>query len=623
MSHHIFQQIVDGSLDAIAAFDTNLEFIYGNLPFCKEFRRNYGVPIVPGDSLKVVFSAMPSQLQLAERIFARVFTGEKFTLRLEVGLPEFHRGLYEMAFFPLYDDQGKLVGAAMDSRDISDSAHWKDWALDCAKAGTCTWNLLSGTLEWDAHLYELLGVDPDKARPTYGAWLNAVVAEDRPRLHAAVREVLAGRQRHFQLDFRIRHPEGLRWLTFFGRTDYGADLRPSRIAGLCIDLTDLRETELALAAARDEAIRAQAEAERAARAKSRFLAAVSHDLRQPAQALTLLVSLLKQRAAGTALAGLDVSIERAVSALKLVLDGVLDISRLDAGIIDVHPEMVSVGDMLRRLAGAYRQRAEDQRLDLRLVPSSATAWTDPLLLERMISQLLENALRFTPHGRILVGCRRRGERLSIEVLDTGIGIADDQRESIFQEFYQVGNEARDRALGLGLGLAVVRRLAEILGAEVRVFSVPGRGSRFAIVLPAEVPCGGNLAEQAPPFLGPPLGCVAMVVEDDETVRTSLRLLLERWGYGVIALATAEAAADCGVVPDFILADLQLNGGMNGMQAIEAIRRRCGKPVPAVIVTGDTEPARTLELQRLGFPVLYKPVGVDDLQAQLARMLGDG
>ncbi len=387
-----------------------------------------------------------------------------------------------------------------------------------------------------------------------------------------------------------------------------------------IDLTELREAEQAALAARDAALKAQAEAERAEQTKSHVLAALGHDLRQPAQALMVLSHLLAERTAGTTAADLVQPMEQAVNALRLVLDGLLDISRLDAGVVSVRDEALVLGSLTDRLTTEYTPRAAETGLELHHVHCSSMVRTDAVLLERILRQLLENALRFTRQGRILVGCRHFGNRLAVEVLDTGVGIPDSERNMIFDEFYQLGNAARDRTQGLGLGLAVARRLAQLIGAEVRVSSVPGRGSRFTVLLPADQPRPG-LSEPAAAYQGAAAGGVILVIDDEDMVRDTLSLLLERWGYRVVTAATGSEAVRLvtgGLTPGIILADYRLDVAMNGVQAVEAVRRCCGRRIPALIITGDVDSPGPCAKE---MTVLYKPIGAEQLRREVARLSG--
>jgi two-component system, sensor histidine kinase len=302
----------------------------------------------------------------------------------------------------------------------------------------------------------------------------------------------AGGQRTYDVVvFPLRDAEG----RVTAVVETGRDITPQadRLDSL---LGELHAAERALDVARGAEHKANVDVRNAAQAKAHFLAALSHDLRQPAQALSSLSYLLAERSVGTPVADLARPIEHACTALGLVLDAMLDISRLDAGKIEVREVPLTVEALLRRLAVEFVPRAATNGQCLRYVGSTATVTTDPLLLERILRHFLENALRFTPSGQILLGCRHRGRRLAIEVIDTGLGIPDSERDAIFDDFYQLGNAARDRALGLGVGLAVVRRLAQLLGAELELTSEPGRGSRFAILLPKTQHPSLGLAEDS-------------------------------------------------------------------------------------------------------------------------------
>jgi PAS domain S-box-containing protein len=390
--------------------------------------------------------------------------------------------------------------------------------------------------------------------------------------------------------------------------------RITGLVGLSLDITERKRAEEGLRAA-------TAEAERANRAKSKFLAAASHDLRQPAQSLLFFFSLLRERAKGRLDTRLLGSMEQALDALKMLLDSLLDVSRLDAGLVAAQPTSVPVLPLLERLVAEHRQRAQAAGLRLRLVGCSAVVRSDPVLLERMLRHLLENSLRYTRQGGILLGCRRGGDRLRLEVIDTGIGIAPEQLEAVFEEFYQIDNPERDRMKGLGLGLAVVRRLARLLGHEVEVRSVPGRGSVFAILLP--------LVRRAEPLAQPPnllasadTGTV-VVIEDDFLIRMGLEAMLQGWGYAVLGAGSVEEAirlVQHGPAPDAIVTDYRLPAGTTGLDGIRAVHACLGRAIPATIVTGDTAPERLAEANRGGFRLLHKPVAPADLRRAVASML---
>nr|WP_246499618.1 ATP-binding protein [Azospirillum soli] len=379
------------------------------------------------------------------------------------------------------------------------------------------------------------------------------------------------------------------------------------------DISAHKNAEAALAEARGEA-------ERANIAKSKFLAAASHDLRQPVQSLMLLMEVLSGRTKDDATRNVLGTMDRALSALKMLLDGLLDVSRLDAGAVQPAVSVFPVSDLLERTAAASRPVAVRKGLILHIVPCRAHVTSDPMLLGRILQNLVENALRYTEKGRILVGCRRRGAHLRIEVWDTGIGIPTDRQEDIFQEFVQVGNASRDRDQGMGLGLAVVRRLAEMLGHPLSLRSEPGRGSIFTVEVPlAEAPA------QAEPTVqhDDARRATVLVIEDDVIVREGLRVMLAERGHRVLAAGScgeALALLGDGTVPDVMVADYRLRDGETGTETIREVRRRLGRALPGILVTGDTAPERLAEGEAGNFRVLHKPVVAQDLHRAIADAL---
>ncbi|MFQ5785853.1 MAG: NahK/ErcS family hybrid sensor histidine kinase/response regulator [Alphaproteobacteria bacterium] len=386
-----------------------------------------------------------------------------------------------------------------------------------------------------------------------------------------------------------------------------------------------------LAIGQDITERNQAESQRLAReaaeeanlAKSKFLAAASHDLRQPLQAMRMFVAALAVRTREAENREIIGHIEDAMESTDGLLNALLDISKLDAGVLK--PEIVdfAIGELLTRLAAGFRPQAEAKGVDLRLARCGVAVRSDPALLEDMLRNLLANAVRYTERGRILLGCRRRGDRLRIEVWDTGDGIPPDQREAIFEEFHQLGNPERDRTRGLGLGLAIVDRMSRLLAHRVTLDSTPGRGSVFAIEVPrAVVAAQPGIRVSAAPAVD--LADRFVVIVDDEPEQLAgLRLVLEGWGCRVVAATTAEQASSrlsATAAPDLIVADFRLRGNVTGAVAIERIRARVGRRVPGLILTGDTEPARLREARVSGYELLHKPVDPDALRAAIASIL---
>lgn len=364
-------------------------------------------------------------------------------------------------------------------------------------------------------------------------------------------------------------------------------------------------------------------------AKTRFLAAASHDLRQPLHALGLftaaLAALARKGDVGRQEAqGIAEKLQAIIASLGGLLHGLIDVSRLDAGLVSVDRRPISLARLIAGLREEFGAQARERGITLRAVASEAWVESDPALLKRILDNFLSNALRYAPGGRVLIGCRRRGDRIEIQVLDTGPGIPGDQQEAVFEEFTQLHNPHRDRQEGLGLGLAIVRRLANLLGHPVRLRSSPGKGSSFSLSLP-RAPAAAALP--VAPAQAAVSGLGIMVVDDDRQVLEGIAVLLSTWGHRGFTGASVDAVrrrhAEAGAPPvDIIIADYRLADGMTGVAAIERLAGHLGYRVPALIVTGDTSPERLRELAASGHVLLHKPLAPDRLQAAIRRAAGE-
>ncbi len=371
-----------------------------------------------------------------------------------------------------------------------------------------------------------------------------------------------------------------------------------------------------------------ATAENATREKSRFLAAASHDLRQPVHVLALFVESLKNELQTTEQHRLLGRIEESMAAMDGLFHALLDISRLDAGTVTPTVRAFPVQQLLDRITLAFAGQAQAAGLRLAVVPSTAWIDSDPALCEQLLHNLVSNALRYTRSGGVVIGCRHRGQQIDIEVWDTGIGIAAPNQQEIFEEFVQLGNAERDRSKGLGLGLAIVRRLADLLHAPLMLSSTEGRGSRFGIRLP-------RAPAQAMPGAPPTPSNSDMsafknhrvaVIDDEAGVRDAMTDLLQRWGLRVIAAASAAEllatidAAGHDALPDAILCDYRLRDGHSGIDAIRLIREEFNRDIPALLITADTGRERLQEALASGLPLLHKPVQPRLLRSALAALL---
>lgn len=361
-------------------------------------------------------------------------------------------------------------------------------------------------------------------------------------------------------------------------------------------------------------------AERANSAKTRFLAAASHDLRQPMHALSLLLAALKQEQSTELREELLLRIEAATHAMSSLLDGLLDISRLDAGGIQPHEETFELLPMLLRMRDTYEPLAQRKGIDFHIRPSRLWVRSDPTLLMRIVGNFVANAIRYTPSGgRIMVAARQRGEHCLLQVRDNGPGIEPKYQQAIFEEFIQIHNPQRDRSEGLGLGLAIVQRLANLLNHAVELRSCPLHGATFAIRVPIREPMpsvSDVAADQhsLPIQLNQPIalhGYRILLVEDDALVRESYERLLNLWGCDIRAHSNASAAlsqvSEGNWLPQIIISDYRLGGGVNGLELITAVRQHLRQQVPAALITGNTEEPALRKLNENACRVLFKPV----------------
>lgn len=375
--------------------------------------------------------------------------------------------------------------------------------------------------------------------------------------------------------------------------------------------------------------------------KSRFVAAACHDLRQPMHALGLFAATLQRQTQGNQVDPLLRKMIRAIGSLDRSFTDMLDIARLDADRVHPHPETFALRDLFHRLHTVFAGQAEGAGLSLRFAPGGKQVHADPLLLERVLNNLMQNALRYTDQGGIVVVARSRADRINIEVWDTGHGIPEAQLPRIFEEFVRLTParggrlESGDAVQGLGMGLPIVRRLLQLMGHALEVQSCPGRGTVFRIGIAR---CPGTatraddsrLAPEPPPvaplsLARPPSARAVLVIEDEPSIGEGLRLLLDSWGYAAAAASDitqarllAEQLKDR---LDLIVSDLHLGPCEDGLQAIDAVRDICGRSVPAMLLTGDTTPAAVQRVNATGTRLLFKPLEPGVLLHQVRSLLG--
>tara|TARA_R110000868_G_scaffold102678_1_gene282822 strand:- start:251 stop:4654 length:4404 start_codon:yes stop_codon:yes gene_type:complete len=389
------------------------------------------------------------------------------------------------------------------------------------------------------------------------------------------------------------------------------------------DISDRKRIARALEAAKQQA-------DLANMAKSRFLAAASHDLRQPLQTLALLQGLLAKTVAGDAEQKLVARLDGTLGAMSSMLNTLLDLNQIEAGTVSAERVTFPIDDLLHRLREEFTYTAEAHGLSFHVVSCGLSVHSDPHLLGQMIRNLLSNALKYTSTGKVLLGCRRHKDMLTIQVLDTGIGVPESEYEAIFDEYHQLNNAARERGRGLGLGLSIVRRLGDMLGHNVRVRSQLGQGSVFSVDVAyaaaedADEPPKALEVVPTVPIAEIQRGGTILVVEDDAEVRELLELLLVSEGHRVTTAPDGLVGLDLvnrgAIRPDLLLADYNLPNGMDGLQVAAKLRSKLRREVPVIILTGDisTGTLRNIALQNC--VQLNKPVKLAELTETILRLL---
>jgi signal transduction histidine kinase len=510
-------------------------------------------------------------------------------------------------------------------------------ALDHVRQGIAVFNKDLQLICWNRQFGEILDLPPGLTRIGIGL-------DDILRLHAE--QSRAADVEAYVRERMTQYQEGSEpFLERFAERSLVIEVRANRMpdGGLVTTFTDItptvqaaealeranetlerrvRERTEELTRLNAELGRAKAEAEEANISKTRFLAAASHDILQPLNAARLYVTSLVERQGGGDDAALIGNIDASLDAVEEILGALLDISRLDTGAMK--PELTSfrIAEVLRQLEVEFAPLAREKGLALTFVPSSLTVRSDRRLLRRLLQNLVSNAIKYTPKGRVLVGCRRRRGRLRIDVHDTGLGIPPSRKRAIFKEFHRLEQGAKV-ARGLGLGLSIVDRIGRVLDHKVEVKSVLGRGSQFSV----EVPLSSAGAVSVPPREAEPVdrgrlaGTVVVCIDNEPAILDGMDALLSGWGCRVLKapdLAEAAAAvADAEVALNGLLVDYHLDDS-NGIAAIVELRRRFGADLPAILITADRSPRVRDEARAMRIQVLNKPVKPAALRALLAQ-----
>jgi PAS domain S-box-containing protein len=505
---------------------------------------------------------------------------------------------------------GALVLAALFSERRLHETRLQD-ALRAGSVMAFDWDMSADEVRFSQNAPDILGLHPERVL-SGTEWLKQIHPEDRPLMASCLDSARQDQSSH-SVVFRYRRPDGGEvWLEQIAITQFVSSGKPTRINGLTTDVTERKRFD-------EELSLAWKSAEMANRAKSSFLAAASHDLRQPLQTLKFLQAALEPHHRSGEARKLVAGIGQSLDTMTSILSSLLDVNRLESGNLRPSVSEFSLNEILEPLARDFGVLVQGRGLRLCIVRSELVIRSDRRMLAEMIRNLLSNAVRYTDRGRILLGCRRAGDNVRIEVWDSGIGITEDQLPHIFHEYYQ-GTGGTERG-GFGLGLAIVKRLGKILDHRVEVRSLPRKGTGFFI----QVPRGRSsvkVPEAAPPvhphsdaFLGS-----VLAIEDEASVRSALGRLLKTKGVDATIVATATEALtlvrEQGLRPDVLLCDYNLRGSPDGTETIRRLRAALGRNVPAAVMTGDTRSQTLDSIAAQDISVLIKPFSAEELLGTL-------
>lgn len=358
--------------------------------------------------------------------------------------------------------------------------------------------------------------------------------------------------------------------------------------------------------------------------KSRFLASASHDLRQPLHALGLFVETLGEKTKDDDDRALIKNINQATGVLQELFNALLDISRLDAGAVDVNKKSFFVNDLLFQINAELQPEVEKKGIQLHVQESNAAIYSDKILTERILRNLISNAIKYTNEGSVEIKIKKEANQVFVEVIDTGVGIPEDEIEHVFSEFYQINNPERDRSKGLGLGLAIVKRLTNLLSLKLTVENTEAKGTKFTVAFPI-----GNTEEVSREIIETKLvlnnfdGMHVLVIDDEKHILEGMNVILSKWDFNVSLTESIDAAIDVvkkGGLPDIILSDLRLRDNTTGIEAIQKIRTLVGDNIPGLLVSGDTDPEKIKEAQAAGIILLHKPIKPALLKSAINNLL---
>jgi Na+/proline symporter/signal transduction histidine kinase len=549
--------------------------------------------------------------------------------RLVLSLLLRRRNLSTEAAFKLLDDAS---AALQYNRDILQHG------LDHAGQGITVLDRDLRLLAWNRAFIELYDLPPSLVR--FGTGLDEVVRYNAARGaygDGQLDELMAARLESF-----VRDREPVRLKLYPSKKVIEIRSNPLPDGGLVTTYTDITEAVAAqeelertnetlerrvverteeISRVNTELQGAKAAADDANASKTRFLAAASHDILQPLNAARLYATSLVERDRGVGAPDLAENIDASLDAVEEILTALLEISRLDGGALKPEITAFRLDELLRQLQREFEPSAQEKGLKLVFMPTSVALRSDRRLIRRLLQNLISNAIKYTPSGKVLVGCRRRGAQVCVEVLDTGLGIPPNKQKTVFREFQRLDQGAKV-ARGLGLGLSIVQRIAQALDHRLTLDSVPGRGTRFSILAPRAAPLPAMATSAAPRQspAGQLAGLRLLVIDNEPTILDGMRRLLEGWGCSVSTAAGLDEALSSlksRGEPDVVIADYHLDHG-NGLTAISALRERASGRVPAILLTADRSPQVREAAIALDVHLLNKPLKPGALRALLAQ-----
>ncbi len=623
-SPDLLRAMVDASPDAISVKDINLVYVACNATFL-QVTGKCEKEVIGRSDLEVMSAHQAELCRHSDRHVLE--TGE--TVIGEEYVPGANgMRCFQVIKIPLRDHQGAIVGVVVHSHDISERKRAEQsgqlqadrYAKLLATSQEGFWIMgIDGTLRDVNQAFCTISGYPREE--LLGMHISRLEAEENPQQTAShIQQVI--QQGFARFETRHRRKDDT-IIDVEISTSYWSPSGDFLV--FCRDITERIRSEAQHLRYEAELQAARQLAERESQAKTRFLATASHDLRQPIQAMHLLAHLLVNYELPSEAAEIAVRMQEAVDGLGEMLSALLDISKLDAGLVQPDLSEFSLGDLIRQLRNEHLPLAEEKGIVLRYGHSSVSVHSDLKLLTRILRNLISNAIKYTPVGKVLIGVRRADGVARIQILDTGIGIKKSEREKIFEEFHQLGNTARDRREGLGLGLAIVKRLSTLLGHPVQVDSNEGQGTCFTVQVPLAPGTVGRKQDTPDAQLEleiPYEGAEIFVVDDEVDIREGLAMSLRQWGYSVSMAADFEQAiaiVNKESPPVLIIADYRL-GAKTGIDVIRELRKRCKRKISALLLTGDATEDRTREAARLDVRLLRKPVSGEKLRHAIVDCL---